>query len=71
MSDLDIDSQFVYKTIPKIHGKPDFKTLKELKDKNKANASKIQSDLGDGQHGHLGMCLTPAEQALVSPIPYI
>ena len=71
MSELNIKSQFVYKTLPKIHGKPDFKSLKELKDKIKANASKIQSDLGGGQHGNLGMCLTPPEQTLVSLIPYV
>ena len=71
MSEKEIEAQFVFKTLPKINGEPDFKQLKELKDKLKANASKIQSDLMGGNHGHLGICLTPAEQALVSPIPYV
>ena len=71
MLEKDIESQFTYKTLPQIHGKPNFKSLKDLKDKLKENASKIQSNLMGGSHGHLGMCLTPAEQALVSPIPYV
>ena len=69
--DPDFIAQFDYKTLPKVYGEPDYNSLKKIKDALKANASKIQSDLGGGHHGHLGEVLTPAEYALVSPIPYI
>ena len=48
-----------------------FSSLKTIKDKIKANASSIHSELGGGMHGHLGAVTTPAEYAHVSPTPYV
>lgn len=62
---------FKHKTLTRIHGEPDYPALKKLQDEVCANASKIQSDLGGGNHGHLGLTMRPPAYALVSPTPYI
>jgi hypothetical protein len=67
----DFAKLFEYATLPKIHGEPDYDQLKVLKDKLKANATKIPSDLGGGAFGHLGLVLSPAEYANVSAVPYV
>ena len=72
---MNIDSKFLalfeYCALTKIHGKPDSISLKLLKEQLKANAAKIISDLGGGQHGHLGLVLTPLEYANASVVPYV
>ena len=70
-NNIDYTRYFEFKTLPKIHGEPDYSQLKELKDKLKTNASKITSDLGGGAHGHLGLVLSQGEYATVSPTPYV
>ena len=62
---------FIYKTLPKIHGEPTYESIKVIKDKLQANATKITSDLGGGAHGHLGLILTPTEYATIPAIPYV
>ena len=48
-----------------------FTALKTIKDEVKANALSIHSDLGGGTFGYLGLVLTAAEYALVSPVPFV
>lgn len=60
-------SYFKYKTPTPIQGAPTNKTLKRLKQELRANASSVESDLGGGDHGFLGLVLTDAEYALVAP----
>ena len=47
-------------TLPKIAGKPTYEKLCEMKKLLKANATSIQSDLGGGQFGQLGLILDDA-----------
>ena len=58
-------SYFKYKTPTPIRGQPTNKALKRLKNELQANASSIESDLGGGDHGFLGLVLTDAEYATV------
>ena len=58
-------SYFKYKTPTPIHGAPTNKTLKRLKQELRANASSVESDLGGGDHGYLGLVLTDIEYAIV------
>ena len=67
----DYTMAFEYTSLNKIHGEPDYEQLKVLKDKLKTNATKIPSDLGGGGFGHLGLVLSPAEYANISPVPYV
>ena len=68
---IDFTTLFEYATLSKINGEPDYDQFKILKDKLKANATKIPSDLGGGNFGHLGLVLSPAEYANVSAVPYV
>ena len=62
-------SYFKYKTPTPIQGTPSNKTLKRLKAELRANASSVESDLGGGDHGYLGLVLTDAEYASIHPPP--
>ena len=59
-------SYFKYKTPTPIQGAPTNKTLKRLKQELRANASSVESDLGGGDHGYLGLVLTDGEYETVS-----
>ena len=54
-----------------IVGKPTYATLKTLKDQLKANAASISTTLGGGNHGYLGLILSPATYATISPTAFI
>ena len=58
-------SYFKYKTPKTIRGVPTHKALKRLKTELQANASSVETDLGGGDHGYLGLVLTDAEYASV------
>ena len=58
-------SYFKYKTPTPIQGAPTNKTLKRLKQELRANASSVESDLGGGDHGYLGLVLTDIEYTTV------
>ena len=63
-------SYFKYKTPTPISGAPTNKTLKRLKQELRANASSVESDLGGGDHGYLGLVLDDVEYATVSPTAF-
>ena len=63
---------FKYKTPTPIRGEPTHRALKRLKTELQANASSIESQLGGGDHGYLGLVLTDAEYASVpGTIPFV
>ena len=57
---------FEFPVLDKIHGEPNYESLKKLKKQLKANAQSVPSTLGGGNHGLLGLVLTQAEYARVS-----
>ena len=57
--------------LPPIVGEPTYQTLKELKDQLKANAASIPTTLGGGNHGYLGLILSPAAYATISPTAFV
>ena len=59
-------SYFKFKTPTPIIGAPTHKTLKQLKQELRANASSVESDLGGGDHGYLGLVLDDPEYATIS-----
>ena len=61
------NSYFKYKTPTPIQGTPTNKTLKRLKTELRANASSVESDLGGGDHGYLGLVLTDVKYASIRP----
>ena len=58
-------SYFKYKIATPIQGEPTNKTLKKLKLELQANASSVETDLGGGDHGYLGLILTDSEYASI------
>ena len=71
IKNTDFTNIFEYPSLPKIHGEPDYKQLKNLKDKLKTNATKIPSELGGGAFSHLGQLLSTTEYANISTTPYV
>ena len=65
-----VDYKIIYFQVPdltKIHGEHTYPQLQPLLNQIKANASSVQSDLGGGIHGHLGLVCIPEEYEEVSP----
>ena len=61
-----------WKQPTKIHGRPTFLQLRKLEKELTANASKVQSELGGGAHGHLGMIKSAAQYTAIAPgTPYV
>ena len=60
---------FKYPTPTPINGEPTNKALKRLKNELRANASSVDTDLGGGDHGYLGLVLSDAEYANINPTP--
>ena len=56
----DICSKFPFKKITKCEGVIDYKIIRKIHRKIQSNASTIQSELGGGQHGLLGLEMQPA-----------
>ena len=64
-------NSFEYPELTKIFGRPSYDSLKLIEDELKANAQAVFSPLGGGQHGHLGLVVSPFQYASVSNIPFI
>ena len=62
---------FKYPSPTPISGEPTNKALKRLKNELRANASSVESDLGGGDHGYLGLVLTDVEYANVTNTPFV
>ena len=60
---------FKYSTPTPITGEPSNKLLKRLKTELCANASSVDTDLGGGDHGYLGLILTDVKYARITPTP--
>ena len=66
----DFTNTFPTQVTP-IVGEPTYATLKTLKDQLKANAASVPTTLGGGNHGYLGLNLSPATYATISPTAFI
>ena len=62
---------FKYPNPTPINGEPTNKALKRLKNELRANASSVDTDLGGGDHGYLGLVLTDVEYNNVSATPFL
>ena len=56
----DIHSKFPLKKITKYEGVVNYKIIREIHHKIQENASTIQSELGWGKHGLLGLAMQPS-----------
>ena len=70
MSSTRIDyaaTYFPHSSPTKIRGEPTYKSFKKLKNELRANASSVDSDLGGGDHGYLGLILSENEYQRICP----
>ena len=65
-----VDTYFEYKTLTKIHGEPTFESIKKIKDELKVNTMAVNSEVGGGRHGPIGLVLTHEECVRISNEPY-
>jgi hypothetical protein len=60
-----IDTYFQIPVLTKLHGEPTYDTLTTLRDEIKTNAITVNSTLGGGNYGHLGLVLPATEYAAI------
>ena len=66
------DLYFEHKDLTRIIGEPTFSTLHLMILELKANASSVSSTLGGGQHGYIGVILSPVTYATLAPMqPFV
>ena len=61
------DSYFKHPVLTRIRREPTYETLHHLKNELKSNASFIPTTLVGGNHGYLGVILTPVEYHRIAP----
>ena len=61
-------SYFEQPVLTKIRRETTYETLHHLKNELKSNASFVPTTLGGGNHGYLGMILTPTEYHRIAPV---
>ena len=66
-----VTDNFEYPIFTKFHGPLNYDILKVLIDETSANTASVQSDLGGGANGHLGLVKTLLDYIYVSAIPYV
>ena len=64
------ETYFQFKELTKIHGEPNYDSIKRLHNQVKANAFSVPSVLGGGNFGHLGLVVTPQKYAMISNAPF-
>ena len=67
----DILSKFPTQKVPEIFGEPTYDSITNIKSELFSNAAVIQTTLGGGQHGHIGLIMQPALYANLSATPFI
>ena len=65
------DTLFEISNLTPICGKPIFKTLHKLRNKNKAKIKSVYSNLEERAHDHLSPVLTDEQYALIYPTPFV
>jgi len=64
------ETYFLKPDLSPIIGKPTFESLYQLIVDLQANAQSVHSNLGGGEHGHLGLVMTPTQCAIHSTTLY-
>ena len=62
---------FPHPSLPKIIGLPTYTALSECKKALAANAASVASNRGGGANGYLGIILSPAVYATITPTPFV
>jgi hypothetical protein len=60
-------SSFPHPILPTVQGEPDYQTIHAIRKLLQANARAIDTHLGGGALGHLGLIVSDASYAMVAP----
>ena len=66
-----IIAKFPIKTLSVITGEPDYEIINTMIQDLYSNAASLPTTLGGGQHGHIGLVMSPVLYATISAVPYI
>ena len=67
----DIVAKFPTKTLPIITDEPGYGNINHMVQLLYGNAVALPTTLGGGQHGHIGLIMTPLLYTTLSPTPYV
>jgi hypothetical protein len=63
----DVMASFPHPVLPTVQGKPDYQTIHATRKFLQANLRAIDTHLGAGTLGHLGLSISDASYAMISP----
>jgi hypothetical protein len=63
----DVMASFPHPVIPTVQGEPDYQTIQATRKFLQANSRAIDTHLGGGTLGHLGLIISDASYAMISP----
>jgi hypothetical protein len=63
----DIIASFPHPVLPTFQGEPDYQTIHAIRKSLKANSRAIDTHLGGGTLGHLGIIVSDASYAMIAP----
>jgi hypothetical protein len=66
----DIVSKFPIKILPTINDEPDYGNINNMVQLLYGNAATLATTLGGGQHGHIGLIMTPILYSTLTATPY-
>ena len=65
----NVVAKFPMKTMPKIDGEPDYGNINTMMQLLYDNAASLPTTLGGGQHGHIGIIMTPQLYTTLAKTP--
>jgi hypothetical protein len=60
-------ASFPHPVLPTVHGEPDYQTIHAIRKSLQANSRAIDTHLGGGTLGHLGLIVSDASYAMIAP----
>jgi hypothetical protein len=63
----DVIASFLQPILPTVQGEPDYQTIHAIRKLLQANARAIDTHLGGGSLGHLGLVVSDASYAMIAP----
>jgi hypothetical protein len=63
----DVMASFPHPILPTVEGKPDYQTIHATRKFLQANSQAIDTHLGGGTLGHLGLIISDASYAMIAP----
>jgi hypothetical protein len=63
----DVIASFSHPILPAAQGKPDYQTINAIRKSLQANSREIDTHLGRGTLGHLGLIVSDAYYAMIAP----